>query len=306
MRSHVPRSRSGAVLVAAVTAMLPTHALAAQRPGGAANIPNVSLERRPCSMSESSMTRVAVYAYAQVPDSFPRSLVPSAENFLQSVADTVHDMLPAAPGVLPAGEPAVMWPGASDSIALIAHRNGKLEVVPPAKPKPASAADLLSRAVQATVAAGETVFWPDNVKVDSFPFAINTTRPMVDSSGKLSELPVRHTAIPIFSIRTPWEEPAKELSRPRVYYPAVNQYDGVSGTAVLSFVVDAAGRVDPSTIKDVWPATQPQLTGSRRAYYLGFVDAAKKGVLGARFSPALIGGCPVRMLVQEPFVFGFR
>ncbi len=77
-------------------------------------------------------------------------------------------------------------------------------------------------------------------------------------------------------------------------YPAVMRSMGVPGRAVLEFVVEADGRVDPGTVRVV-SATAP-----------AFGQAAVEGVTGTRcrYRPGEYRGQPVRVLVRQ--AAGFR
>jgi protein TonB len=74
-------------------------------------------------------------------------------------------------------------------------------------------------------------------------------------------------------------------------YPDMLRQAGVEGEALVSFVVDTAGRVDLSTFKVV------------RASHDAFANAVKLALPRMRFFPAEIGNRKVRQLVQQPFSF---
>ena len=77
--------------------------------------------------------------------------------------------------------------------------------------------------------------------------------------------------------------------RPR--YPEMLRAQGVGGRAVVRFVVDTLGRVEPGSVELV-SATHP-----------AFGEAALRAVPSFRFRPAEAGGRRVRQLVQLPFEF---
>ena len=74
-------------------------------------------------------------------------------------------------------------------------------------------------------------------------------------------------------------------------YPDILRQAGVEGEALVSFVVDTAGRVDLSSFKVV-----------RTSHDL-FAAAVKNALPRMRFFPAEIGDRKVRQLVQQPFSF---
>jgi protein TonB len=74
-------------------------------------------------------------------------------------------------------------------------------------------------------------------------------------------------------------------------YPDILRQAGVEGEALVSFVVDTSGRVDPATFKVI------------RATHDLFAAAVKNVLPRMRFIPAELGDRKVRQLVQQPFSF---
>jgi TonB family protein len=74
-------------------------------------------------------------------------------------------------------------------------------------------------------------------------------------------------------------------------YPEALRAGGVEGTAVLRFVVDTAGRVEPRSVHVV------------RADHPLFAESARAALAAARFRPAEVAGRPVRQLVEQAFAF---
>jgi protein TonB len=74
-------------------------------------------------------------------------------------------------------------------------------------------------------------------------------------------------------------------------YPEMLRTAGVEGTIVAEFVVDTAGRVEPSGVRIV-----------ESAHPL-FEAAVRQALRGMRFRPAEAGGRKVRQLVRQPFTF---
>ena len=78
-------------------------------------------------------------------------------------------------------------------------------------------------------------------------------------------------------------------SAPR--YPEMLRSANVQGTVVMEFVVDTAGRIEPSGVRVV-----------EGAHPL-FEAAVRQALRGMRFRPAEAGGHKVRQLVRQPFTF---
>lgn len=76
-----------------------------------------------------------------------------------------------------------------------------------------------------------------------------------------------------------------------VHTTAAIRKRGTSGFATMRYVVNEAGRVEPSSLHAI-----ESTSGI-------FADAAREALLGAKFKPARTGGCPVKMLVQQRVVY---
>ena len=81
---------------------------------------------------------------------------------------------------------------------------------------------------------------------------------------------------------------------------------GYEATIVVNFIVDSTGHAVDSTIKELWPKDKPRLKGRDQFEYESFLESTKRAIPSLEFVPASIGGCPVRQLVQMPFVFSLR
>jgi TonB family protein len=93
--------------------------------------------------------------------------------------------------------------------------------------------------------------------------------------------------VPVFSAG---KEPLR-LSGPFPHYPSDLQARGVDGEAVLRFVIGADGKAVPQTVTLV------------RGDAEQFTAASVVSVLQTTFAPGTVEGCPVAMLVQQPFTF---
>lgn len=87
------------------------------------------------------------------------------------------------------------------------------------------------------------------------------------------------------------EQPAVHVSGLRIVYPAELRAAGTSGQVIAQFVVDTAGRVEPSSFKVIESSHET------------FTAAVRAAIPDAVFQPAETGGRKVRQLVQQPFVF---
>src|SRR3954453_6667189 len=88
------------------------------------------------------------------------------------------------------------------------------------------------------------------------------------------------------------EKPAEMLSdSPKPKYPSVLESSGIAGEVQAQFVVNTDGRADMSEFK-VLKSTNEL-----------FAQAVKNVLPRMHFSPAMIGGKPVKQLVQQSFQF---
>lgn len=85
--------------------------------------------------------------------------------------------------------------------------------------------------------------------------------------------------------------PAELVVRPVFEHPRLLLEAGISGRVVLRFIIDTTGQIEPASIA--------VLEKTHEAY----AAAARAGVVGARFRPALFGNRTVRQLTRWPVNF---
>ena len=143
---------------------------------------------------------------------------------------------------------------------------------------------------------------PEGFTADSAAFSITIHRPMVNRSGVVMPVALRQ-AVPLFSIRTPWETPVEMTKEPRITYPELSRTNAAYGTVRFAFTVSETGRADIASVEEVWPEGVARPTGDLRDYYSAFLSAVKRGLPSGRYQPAMIGGCAVSQRVIESFEF---
>jgi hypothetical protein len=243
-----------------------------------------------------------VYAFVDLRDSVSSHFASSADNFLQELVLEAQSLLGAA-GTLPHGEPGIDWRGVDRSLRVTAFRDGR---VLPGDTTSGSAAALMARALAKTSTLAMLDWTADSAR-DSVRFHIAFVRPLLDSVGRVSKPTPKRTAIPLLSVRAPWERRVlQKPGRAHPKYPEGARVAGYEGTIILSFLVDSTGHAVDSTIKELWPEGTPRLRGEKRSMYESFLEATKRTVPELEFMPAVIGGCPVKQLVQMPFMFGLN
>ena len=278
---------------------------------GRSHAQNQPIEEDSCidRIPASAFKRVPVFLQATA-DSAQRAVLPGAELFGQSVAFKIREMLGTREPQMAEGDSVVRWTRLSGSILVTLHRGAGLtwsaqEWSVPADTIQRSSMSLLYRAVEAVLNDGEFIQYPDAVDADSVFFSLSLVNPTVTEQGKMVPVVARHP-IPIFSLAIPWEKPIRVIKNPRVEYPTFSQSIGSVGGVRVEYYVDKSGRAEPQTMKEVWPAGIPKPTGDLLTAYTEFLRAVKRGLPSARFSPAIVGGCPVKKVVDHFFEFKFR
>jgi TonB family protein len=112
----------------------------------------------------------------------------------------------------------------------------------------------------------------------------DTVQPPLDRAAR----DVSVLSLPVFRDAVPFA-PTPGIRGPR--YPLGEKSHGIEGDVHVSFVIDERGAVVMPTVRLVRFSGEP----FARAVY----DALKE----MRFTPATIGGCPVKQLVRTPFQF---
>jgi hypothetical protein len=103
---------------------------------------------------------------------------------------------------------------------------------------------------------------------------------------------------PLLRIRVPIHRIEREVGRisgPDPQYPDNLARSAIPGKVVLQFVVDVDGTADESTMQVMPPVPDTE-----------FINATFDAVRSSRFRPMVVGGCPVRTLIVQPFIFLVR
>ncbi len=246
--------------------------------------------------------RVPVFLQA-TSDTANRVALPSADLFAQSVAFKIRDMLGTKGSQLAEADSAVDWSRLWGEVIVSLQRDGKPTWAVPewssrADTIPRSSISLLIRAIQGVVADGEMVPYPEGVSADSVSFSLSLVNPTVTEKGTILPVEARQP-VAVFSIAMAPEKSVQVIESPHISYPEYSRSIGSIGGVRLTYVVDKSGRVEPESIKEVWPAGVARPTGQLLLAYEAFLRAVKRGLPSAKFAPAMIGSCPVKQVVQH-------
>jgi hypothetical protein len=257
---------------------------------------------------------VVVYTQASLPaplDEREQPLLASIDVFAQTVATSVRELLHAAPDELPRGDPALSWRTIEPAASVMAYRDGRYRAEVSRSPgwsawtvSPAGA-ELLLRAMDTLRAGGDAFFWDGEVPGDSVAFTVSMAAAWVAPGGKVT-LPALRNGFPTMTLLVPTEEPVRTLHQQRPFYPGELQATGYRGSLVMEYLVDTTGTVVAESMRDLWPADRPRPANSEGIAYLSFTNAVRRALLGSRYQPGRLGGCSIRQLVTQPFVFNIR
>ena len=256
------------------------------------------------------LTRVVLYLEADVADSTQRAVLPIGDLLADLAAARVRRRLGGSTDTLPRGDALMSWQDTDEWLSVTLHRDGTFRWRPlgdsTATRPPAGGAAVLAQALAELEAEEQRLFWPDELPGDSVRFELHLHHPIVGDDGTAT-LPSLRLAIPLLTLPVPSTTAVapRRTTRPATY-PDGALRGGAEGTVILQFVVDTAGRVEPESVREMWPATLPRLTGALADHYDDFLRSTMRTVRRAEYEPARVGGCPVRQLVQQAFAFKFR
>ena len=208
------------------------------------------------------MTRVQVFASPSVRDTAFRWAGAQARTLAQFVAERTRAILATPKSGLPGGEPMVTWRDLNHSLLLTAYRDGRLVWrVSSDTAGAVQAGDggvrLMARALDmARGANGTYLSWPAGLLADSVPFQIDLVHPLQGrpTGGTLQ--------VPVFTVGVPEEEPVRAITLPTVRYPKLRRLASKGGTVLLQYVVDTAGRVDLTSVREMPLADAQRLSAS--------------------------------------------
>jgi TonB family protein len=239
--------------------------------------------------------------------------------------DTANHLTPAYSGLIGAGirqfltlpkpmplhvydRTAVVHPGVSDpgfavltlrsAYRAMLHRDGHLTQIRTVSGTRDAAFDGAILVAMAQLSASELLPPPEapaaTFNGDSLDLRIVVTPDAKRQLPQVVNWPASEGVTPVMLLRLPirriTQDPrSKGGSDP--LYPTELRLAGVEGRAVLEFVVDTSGWVDPNSAA-VISATAPQ-----------FVQAVADVLPDMRFEPLRVEGCAVSVLIQQPFNF---
>ena len=282
--------------------------LAPASSAGAQNLPS-EIDSCVARIPASALKRVPVYLQAMA-DHAATAILPEADLFAQSVGFKLRDMLGGSEQRLPEADSAFAWESLWGEVGVTAHRGGSITWrVPvwsaPADTLPRSSLKMLQSAIRAVVASGETVMLPQALPYDSLSFGLSLINPQVTQAGKIIPAKSRQPT-PVFTIAVPWTQPVDQTRGPDIDYPQISRSNAITGKVRVSFQVNKSGRAVTDSMIEIWPRDLERPTGELLAAYNAFLNAIRRGLPSARYSPGVVGGCVVSQTVFQAFEFKFQ
>jgi hypothetical protein len=259
-----------------------------------------------CLDTVSAPTRVPVFLGLRV-NSPPNARPTYGQILLDLVAERVRTTLGGSAERIPAADSVVHWRKQWTHLHVTHRKDGSFawqRVTREPADQPAIA--LVERALTSAHDAGELLPWDDATSSDSIEYDLLLERPTISKEGTVKPIDLT-LAVPVFSMRVPWEEPvAPRPGHRSPKYPESARNLYIEGSVLMQFMVDTAGHPEPESARDLWPEDKPRYVGAMQEHYESFLSATKTAIRRMRFSPAVVGGCKLRQVIQQPFNFTLR
>jgi hypothetical protein len=263
-----------------------------------------------CLLSNTSADtyREPVYLQARMPAHTDSAFTVQADLMASDVAEELRALLGAHDTDIPLADSVMPWYSVPSQLIVTAHPDGSVTRHIRSAAGDSSADVLLSRAFDAARARGAALMlWLENLTTDSIIVRLTLVPSLAENGWKVVAPAGRRARFAAFYLSEPTESPAlPKANQGEPDYPFFNRRSRITGRLTLQFVVDTNGRVDSTTIHDLWTPGVPRLTGELERYYNDFVRSTTTWVKRIQFYPARRGSCLVRQIVQIPFEFVYR
>jgi hypothetical protein len=263
-------------------------------------------QNRACTeaIPATSMSPVVVYVGVDLPtDTASLRARPAAQVLTSRVAHLVRRRVGSTGQNVGSGEPMVRWQGAGAALRVTAYRDGRVTTWPTTEDTVVNAgARLLAWGIAADRDSGGSFAWPPSLTQDSVIVTLQLHTPMVSRSGEIVGVKADQIE-PLFQVMQPWIEPAQENPRTFPRFPRQGDPPKTPRSHEFHWVIDSTGRVDMTTVREIWPENEPQPTGSRTRFEEASVKSIMDYFSRARFEPMRIGGCRVRQPTMLKFQF---
>ena len=224
----------------------------------------------------------------------------------QDVASQVVALLGGTADKVPVADQSVTWRSLPAQLLVTIHPDGSVTRRGVSAWRDTTATSLLVKAFDAARANGAAlIIVPDNISLRPVVVRLVLDMELYAPGGQTKPAASARPGFAAFLMPYATESPAHpKPNNPPPRYPDSAAMDRMGGYVIMRFIVDTLGRAEPASIHDLWPSDKPRLTGYLATYYDGFVSAVKAVLPTWRFSPARLGSCPVRQIMELPLAFG--
>jgi Flp pilus assembly protein TadD len=268
-----------------------------------------------CNVPPASLHRREVRALVEWPE-LPQDTGAVREarrqvgQLVASAARMLRRRIEAGAPTLPAGDAHVNWRELQGFMTLTLRRDGTFDAMLPAlssfdPPRSQAVLSMLQAAVDSLRSAKEErPAFPTAYAGDSIIAEVG-----VEIEGEVPAIPaslqrLRPAArIPLFTLLVPEVQhatPTPDSPAPR-YPPKLGP--GFQIGVIASVVVDTNGRVIEHSFREYWSPRLKRFRAAQADVYDRFVQSVIEGLPAMRFTPASVGGCPIRAATQQAFVF---
>ncbi len=257
------------------------------------------------SAQMSDMVRELVSLDARMVPRTDSSITLEADLIARDVAAELRTMLGGSDSVVPDAAAHVKWYSVPAELIVTARPDGQMSWRGVSRSGDSSATRLLATALDSARRHGAAlIMWPDGNAADSLVVRLSLLPADFHEAQGFDSLYRKRLKFKAFTVSIPTESPALPIDRGRQpTYPKYNKTHRVSGELIAQFVVDTSGRAIMSSFRDIWPSDTPRPTGELEYYYNEFLASIRKFEAGEKFTPARVGTCKVRQIVQAPFKF---
>lgn len=152
--------------------------------------------------------------------------------------------------------------------------------------------------------SGPAFIWPEGWQRETLRIPVGFEPVAHDADWR--PLPPREdeATYPVFAVRHPWSTPAATVANGlRVEYPRSAVMPAGTGYVVAQFDIGPDGRTVRGSFVERRRRDVAGLPDYLREAYLKYVGAVRTAVEDGRFTPRMVGGCPVRSTVTQHFSF---
>lgn len=257
------------------------------------------------------MYPVSVFLHATLSDSNNSALSAQADLMARDVAEQIRTTLGGTTVDLPPVNGGVTFAAVPSELIVTMHADGTTSAREVSESGDSSATTILAKAFGEVRNRGQgLILWPKSYVADSLVVRLVLMPSVVRPDGSMVAYESSHIQFGAFRVPEPTESLALAKSgNPPPQYPSTVEMEGERVDLVMRYVVDSTGRAERATIRDVWPAYEPQLTGYLARDYQAFVVSTKSAIAHWYFTPARVDSCPVKQIVQMPLRFeppGYR